>query len=157
MLFVFMGYLGPKLSLFFFLPLPFFTMGFCEERSRVFGGPDSGFLSTPQPAAALQPWLGEPCWMWGHDPSLPFLLWVAFWPPWLITPPLIGVGNLVWMTQRQKPWELPAKKDNGRQSCLSLAWSLVQHGCVGERHARQQWGALAQGLWQCMWRSGKGD
>lgn len=96
----------------------------------------SRFLSMPQPAATLQPLLRETCWMHGHDPFLPFMLWVAFLPPWLVTPPLLGLGNLVWRMQRQKPWKLPANEDSGRQGCLSLARSLGQRGCMGERHAQ---------------------
>ena len=103
---------------------------------------------SPQPAATLWPLLREACWMRGHNPSLPLVLWVAFLPPWPITPPLLGLGNLACRTQRQKPWKLPANEDSGRQGCLSLARSLGQHGCLGERQAQQpwsQWGVLGTG------------
>lgn len=98
--------------------------------------------------------------MHGHDPFLPVMPWVAFLPPWLVTPPLLGLGNLAWRMQRQKPWKLPANEDNGRQGCLSLARSLGQRGCVGERHAQQpwsQWGELGTGAVAVPVAPGNGD
>lgn len=99
----------------------------------------SGFLSMSQPEATLWPLLREACWTCGHDSSSPLVLWVAFLPTWTVTSPLLGRGNLIWRTQRQKPWKLPANEDSSRQGCRAHAPPLRQRKCMSERRAQQSW------------------
>lgn len=90
-----------------------------------------------------------------HDPSLPLVLWEAFLPPWLITTPLLGLGNLARRTQRQKTWKLHATEDSDRQRNLPGPWYNVlvwAKGMLSSPGVR--W---AQRLGRCLWQPERGE